>query len=175
MKRNLIRAIVAGLMLLVAVSLVSTTLGRDLLAGRQPTLGSFSLIHFAGYLFFLVMPVEVLVPYYLAEGYPGMTLVVIAVPTAIAAQLIDFGIGYLLSSSIIDKVIGRRKYQRAERAIHRYGPGAIFAFNLLPLSSPTLLLAAGMVRFPLKRAVLFSAIGLSLKYVVIVSAFTWWG
>ena len=63
------------IMLVAIIAIVGSTLGREIMAGRQPGLVSFGLIHFAGYLFFLLMPVEILVPLYLAEGHPGLVLI----------------------------------------------------------------------------------------------------
>ncbi len=174
MKRNLKHALIVALMLLGITGLVSLTLGPDLIAGRQPTLGSFTLIHFGGYLFFLVMPVEAMVPWYLAEGHAPTTIVVVAVVTAMLAQLIDYGIGYLFSERVINRVIGTRRYARAEHAINDYGRWAVLLFTLLPLSSPTLLLAAGIVRFRLRWAVGYSLLGLTAKYVGIVLLFHVW-
>ena len=38
------------------------------------------------------MPVEVLVPFYQAEGHGAMILVALSVATAIAAQIIDYAL-----------------------------------------------------------------------------------
>ena len=66
-----------------SIVLISSTIGTQLYAGHRPELWSFALVHFAGYLFFLLMPVEALVPLYQVEGYGGTTLVLIAVATAL--------------------------------------------------------------------------------------------
>ncbi len=175
MKQAKQRILAVTVVLLLATAVVSLTLGRELLSGRSPGLGSFSIIHFAGYLFFITMPVEVLVPYYQAEGHPGTLLVLIAVGTAIVAQTIDYGIGKSFSQRFIDTIIGKRRHQRAQRAVDRHGSWAIVIFNLLPLSSPILLLVAGMVRFRLSRALPYSLIGLTGKYVAIVYFFGGFG
>jgi len=39
----------------------------------------------------------VLIPFYLAEGHSGVLLIILAVSTAIVAEFIDYGIGYLAS------------------------------------------------------------------------------
>ncbi|MFQ5899593.1 MAG: VTT domain-containing protein [Candidatus Methylomirabilia bacterium] len=165
------RLAVVLLTYLIAIAIISSTLGREILAGKEPGLGSFSIIHFAGYLFFLVLPVEALVPYYQAEGHAGVVLIIIAVVTAISAQVIDYGIGYAVSQRISKDVIGQERYNRANRAVRRYGRWAILFFNLLPLSSPNVLLIAGIMRFGLTRAVSYSLLGLILKYMAIVYAF----
>lgn len=162
--------------MLAAIAVIATfTIGRELYAGRRPDLDSFAIVHFAGYLFFLLMPVEVLVPYYLAHDHPGSLLVPLAVVTAMTAQIIDYGIGYLLSDRIIGAIydfIGQKRFQKAERAMHRHGRWAVLVFNLLPLSSPNLLLAAGMLRFGLLRAMTYSFLGLTTKYAALVYMFS---
>lgn len=170
------RAVGVLLTALVAIFLVSTTLGREIYAGRTPGITSFAAIHFAGYLFFLLMPVEALVPIYQAEGHPGGMLILIAVVTAIAAQIIDYSIGRAFSDRVIDNVIGQERYDRFKAKIEKWGGWAILFFNLLPLSSPNMLLVSGMVRYSARKAFLFSAAGLIGKYVAIVYLFdaaTW--
>ncbi len=147
---------------------MSLTVGRTILSDRQPGLHGFSAVHFAGYLFFLLMPVEALVPLYLAEGHSGTVLIGLAVITALIAQVIDYGIGRAVSDEVIHNLIGHKRYERAKGAIHRHGHWAVLVFNLLPLSSPNLLLIAGVTRYGLRKAMTFSFIGLSVKYVVIV-------
>ena len=155
----------------IAIFLVSATLGRAIYGGQSPSLTSFALIHFAGYLFFLLMPVEALVPIYQGEGHAGSTLILIAIATAIAAQLIDYGIGRSIKEDSIHELIGEKRYLRFKATIDKWGGWAIFLFNLMPLSSPNMLLVAGMTRYSARRAFLYSVIGLTGKYVAIVYVF----
>jgi membrane protein DedA with SNARE-associated domain len=148
--------------------LVTATVGQDLMANRRPDLGSFALVHFAGYLFFFVMPVEVLIPFYQAEGHAGHVLVALAVSTAFVAQIIDFGIGWALSGDVIHGLLGERRHRRTQATIEKHGVWAILVFNLFPLSSPVLLLVAGMVRFSPWVALPVSLAGLTAKYLLMV-------
>jgi len=153
------------------VLLLSSTLGRQIVAGKEPGLESFSIIHFAGYLFFLVMPVEALLPYYIIQGHNPIFLLLLAVITALIAQLIDYGIGYLAPNKFIKEIIGPKKYKKSKRIIDKYGKIIIFIFNLFPLSSPIIVLVAGMMRFKLKHTIFYSFLGLVLKYSIIISIF----
>lgn len=162
------RAIAAVLGAGIAIVLISATIGTQLYAGHRPELWSFALVHFAGYLFFLLMPVEALVPLYQVEGYGGTTLVLIAVATAIAAQAIDYGIGRAVSDQVLHDLVGRDRFERFKRLIGRWGGWAILLFNLTPLSSPNMLLVAGITRYSPRRAFVLSTIGLTVKYVGIV-------
>ena len=113
------------------------------------------------------MPVEALVPIYQAEGHPGMTLVALALITAVAAQTIDYAIGYAASDRAED-FIGEERYTRFKGMIDKWGGWAILFFNLFPLSSPNMLLASGIMRYQPWKAFLFSTAGLTVKYVGIV-------
>ncbi|MGY8778643.1 MAG: hypothetical protein ACKVIN_11015 [Longimicrobiales bacterium] len=84
---NRSRVLLIVLAWLVTIVLVSSTLGHEIYSGRSPGLGSFALVNFAGYLFFLVMPIEALVPIYEAEGHAAGTLIMLAVITGLAGRL----------------------------------------------------------------------------------------
>jgi membrane protein DedA with SNARE-associated domain len=154
-----------------AIILASITIGRQIYYQRQPDIISFSLIHFAGYLFFLLMPVEILFTYYLVENYNVFILLAVALATAIVAQTIDYLVGKLVSNQIIHKFIGMKKYKKTEDYINKYGNLTVFVFNVLPLSSPILALVAGMLRYRFRNLVLYSFLGLSIKYGIIALIF----
>ena len=156
------------IMLVVIIAIVGSTIGRELIAGEPVGLVSFALIHFAGYLFFLLMPVEILVPLYLAEGHPGLVLIGLSVGTGLLAQTIDYAIGWVVSERVVDTLISREKFEKFKATFQKWGGWAIFTFNLLPLSSPNMLLVSGIMRYNRLKALLISASGLAVKYVVLV-------
>ena len=77
----------------------------------------------------------------------------------------------LVSDKIIDNLIGRRRYKRAEAKIEKYGNLTIFIFNALPLSSPVISLAAGMLRHNIRGTVIFTVLGLLVKYAALTLIF----
>lgn len=154
-----------------AITIVSLTIGKEIYGHREQNLVSFAVVNFSGYLFFLLMPVELAFVYYLKSGADVYLLNALAVSTAVAAQLLDYYIGRFFSFHIIDRLIGRHRYEKAKTEIRKYGNIAIFIFNLLPLSSPVILLAAGMLKHRLKEALFYSLAGLLLKYLIITIIF----
>ena len=170
MKKHIVRVALA-LPAIITIAFVSYWLGQEIVEGRSPSLWSFALIHFAGYLFFLLMPVEALVPIYQLEGHAGATLIIIAVSTAIAGEVIDYCIGRAVSHRVIHNMIGEMLYDRFKGSIEKWGGWAILFFNLFPLSSSVLSLVAGMMRYSARRALLYSLAGLTLKYFTIVYLF----
>jgi membrane protein DedA with SNARE-associated domain len=153
-----------------AILLVSFTVGRELYADKTESIFSFALIHFAGYLFFLLMPVELAFVFYL-PFYPTHSVVLVALFTAVAAQVIDYYIGRLIRPNRIFELMGKKRIVKAERNIQRYGIFTILVFNLFPLSSPLIALAAGMLKFNFRKFILVSALGLLVKYAVLSLCF----
>ena len=165
--RDNLRLIIFIVGLLVGIYLVSSIIGSSILKGTQPTISSFIFIHFSGYLFFILSPVELFFLYLISLDYNPFLLIFLAVITAMLAQLIDYIIGYFLSDRFIVDVLGEKKYEKSKKRIEKYGNLTIFLFNLLPLSSPIIALVAGMLRYKLKKVLLYSFAGLFFKYIII--------
>ncbi len=149
------------------ISLLSILLRNALATGEETTLLTFSAMHFAGYLFFIISPVEILYVHMLNQGHPVFSLYGLALGTALLAQAIDYAMGRAFSDTVIHRIIGEKKYRRNLRRIETYGGWTIFVFCLLPLSSPIVILVAGMIRYSLFRVFVFSTVGLALKYGVL--------
>ncbi len=153
-----------------AICLISFTIGRELFADKTESIFSFGLIHFSGYLFFLLMPVELAFVYYLSYC-SHLELILLALSTAIFAQCIDYYIGKLIRPKRIFELLGPKRMIKAERQINKFGLLIIFVFNLFPLSSPIIALAAGMVKFRFGRFLMASGAGLLLKYGIMTLIF----
>lgn len=166
-KLNIKRIIVVVFFATIAIGIASATIGSEIYGFTKQSFTSFAIINFSGYLFFLIMPVELAFVYYLHSHLSIFLLNIVALSTAIGAQLVDYCIGRWLSASFIDNMVGRHRYEKAEEEIRKYGNIAIFLFNLLPLSSPIILLAAGMLKHPLRQALIYSLLGLTAKYLLI--------
>jgi membrane protein DedA with SNARE-associated domain len=167
-----LRYSLAFLFAIAAIAIASMTIGRDIYYGsRDQGLLSFAIVNAAGYLFFLFMPVEIAFIYYLQGDINVIALNVVALGTALFSQTIDYSIGVLLSDKIIDSFIGRHRYEKAEDRLRKYGNIAIFVFNALPLSSPVISLAAGMLRHRIRDAIIFTVAGLVFKYLLLTLIF----
>jgi len=130
---------------------------------------TFSILNFAGHLFFVFLPgEEIMFLYFLSTGINMGFVLFLAVATAICAQAIDYLIGKTASTQIIDRLVKPQKLKIAENYVNKHGALVIFFFNLTPLSSPILLLAAGILRYNFKKAMIWSIIGLTVKYAMII-------
>jgi membrane protein DedA with SNARE-associated domain len=166
------RIIIAVLLVIAAIVIASMTVGRDIYNGsRDEGMLSFAIVNACGYLFFLFMPVEVAFIYYLQGDMSVLALNAVAIGTALFSQAIDYSIGLLVSNSFIDKFIGRKRYENAEARIEKYGNLTIFVFNALPLSSPVISLAAGMLRHRIRDTVICTVLGLMVKYLALTLIF----
>ena len=169
---NFKRLIVVVVLIVLMTVIASLTIGRDIYESNEKSMLSFAIVNFSGYLFFfLIMPVELPFIYYLRTGYDPLILNMVALGTAMSAQVIDYLIGYFFSKGIIDWLIGRRRYEKAETEIRNYGNMTLLLFNFLPFSSPVISLAAGMLKYRAKEAVFFSLAGLICRYMLLTLIF----
>lgn len=167
-KANIIRLSLIVVMAAVAITIVSLTVARDIYYGSEGKgMLSFAIVNFSGYLFFLIMPVELAFIYYVTAEANLLTLNSIAITTAMLSQAVDYLIGYTFSTKIINRMIGKERYEKAESRIMRYGNFVIVLFNALPLSSPVISLSAGMLKYRVKEAIFYTFLGLFFKYLVL--------
>lgn len=169
-KKKFYKIIFFSITTIVALTIVAFTVGREIYDEKSESIVSFGLVHFSGYLFFLLMPVEMAFVYYLSY-FREIELVGVAMGTAFAAQLIDYLIGYSFSTKFIQSFVGENRIAKSEKYIRKYGNVTILVFNLFPLSSPVIALVAGMLKYSLKDLILFSVIGLTLKYIILCLIF----
>ncbi|HWR99168.1 MAG TPA: VTT domain-containing protein [Prolixibacteraceae bacterium] len=169
---NIKRLVIVVLLIVIATAIASLTVGRDIYYGfTGHGMLSFAIVSLAGYLFFFFIPVEIAFIFYLTSGENFLLLNAVALGTALLSQSVDYLIGYSISSKIIDQLIGRRRYMKAEQEIRKYGNISIFVFNFLPLSSPVISLAAGMLKHRIKDALIYTILGLALKYAILTLIF----
>jgi len=150
---------------------ISFTFGKSVLEGKKPTLLSFASINLAGYLFFITLPVEVLIPYYLFHNFNPFLVFTIAMVTALISQSIDYGIGHIFPKDYIKEMIGEKRYKNSVKKVKKHGDKVIFIFNLFPLSSPIIMLAAGIMGYKYKKAILIICLGLKIKYLFLILVF----
>jgi len=171
-RAQITRIIIAVLLVAAAITIASLTMGRDIYYGsRDEGMLSFAIVNACGYLFFLFMPVEVAFVYYMQGDISVMALNAVAISTALFSQSIDYAIGVLVSNKFIDNFIGRKRYEKAEAKIEKYGNLTIFIFNALPLSSPVISLAAGMIRHRIRDTIICTVLGLIVKYAALTLIF----
>ncbi len=169
---NYRRLTIVILLVILTTVIASLTIGRDIYESGEKSILSFAIVNFTGYLFFfLFMPVELAFVYYLRTGYDPLVLNLVAISTAFASESIDYLIGYFFSTRIIDQLIGRKRYEKAEEEIRKYGNWAILVSNVLPLSSPVISLAAGMLKYRIREAIFFTFTGIVLRYLLLTLIF----
>src|SRR3989338_1011041 len=157
---------------IIAILIASYYVGTSVYSGNQPTLLSFGIINFLGYLFFLLMPVEILFVSYLALDANITSIFIVTMATAFIAEIVDYAIGYAVSAQFISKIIEKKRYEQYEGKINKYGFLVIFVFNCLPLASSVVSLAAGMVRYKPGKFLFYTLTGLAAKYLAVILIFS---
>lgn len=135
--------------------------------GETINIQTFALVNFAGYLFITMTFVEVLFAQIILLGGNPLTFTMVAIITGLLSLSTDYLIGHTFSRAVLNKIISEKKLEKYQQRIEKYGNPIIFTFNVLPLSSPLLTLAAGLIRYDYKKLMIYSALGLVIKYVAI--------
>lgn len=159
--------IVAFFGLLLGSTILFLPLLDTFLSGDALSIQSYALINFTSYLFFTMTFIELLFAQMVRLGTNPFLLVFVAVTTSLLALTVDYFIGFFFSKSFLSKIITEKKLDKYRGTIEKYGNPAIFVFNVFPLSSPMLTLAAGIVRYDFRKVLLFSSLGLVIKYSAI--------
>lgn len=166
------RIIVYSIGILAGIVVLSIVLHRIIVLDEEPSLRTFSLLHFSGYLFFIFSPVELLYINMPDLRVMMWDMVSLAVGSALLAQTIDYGIGETFSEFVIQQIIGEKRYRKYLGRIKRYGDVTILLFCLLPLSSPVVALVAGMIQYGILRVLILSTLGLTAKYILLAYLFS---
>jgi membrane protein YqaA with SNARE-associated domain len=151
--------------------ILGSAIYSSITTGQNITLREFSIIHFLGYLFFILTSPEILFILAINQGQNPIIFTITAVITALLAQTIDYGIGRFMSRSFIFHIIKRKKYQRMKNKINKYSGWVVLFFNISPFSSPLILLTAGMIRYKYTSAMKYSFFGLLIKYIILALVF----
>jgi membrane protein DedA with SNARE-associated domain len=162
------RWLIILLNIIVVLIIFYLLIGESINSREPPDTISFAFIVFAGYLFFIIMPVEVAFIYFAETGDMNIGLLIaMTVTLAMISQSLDYTVGHHASASTIQKLVSPGRFAKAKSFLQRYGKIIIFLFNTLPLSSPILSLAAGVLNYPFRNVFFISASGLVIKYSVI--------
>jgi membrane protein DedA with SNARE-associated domain len=135
-------------------------------------LPTYALVNFLSYLFITMTFIELLFTRLVMLGANPYLMVLIAVSTALVALTLDYLAGYFLSKTLLTKFFSEKKIDKYKKKLEKYGNYVIFAFNFLPLSSPLLTLAGGLIRYKYKKIMLYSFLGLATKYILIAVIIT---
>jgi membrane protein YqaA with SNARE-associated domain len=160
------------LAVLIGLILISLTYGNSFFENTPLSFESFILLHFMGYLFFLLMPVEGIFLYYLTEGYSPIPLLIAAILSASLGQLVDYLIGKLVNEKFARDFVGKIKYKNFKSKINKYGSLIIFIFSVSLLPSSIIAFLLGVIKSDWKRVYLYSLLGLTIKYVIVLLFFT---
>lgn len=111
---------------------------------------------------------EVVLGALLVSGWSPVTLVLVATAGNVLGSLINYGLGYWASLSLIKKWLRLTdaEFTRAERRFKRWGTAAL-CFAWVPVVGDPLTVLAGILRIRLLWFVLLVTLGKGLRYVVL--------
>ena len=160
-------------MLLFSGSAAATYLVQALRLFVMNDLGSLSplsvfYLSFIGGLFFVPGPTEVLYATAIVRGGPILLTFVSVIAGTILSHWINYAVGMKFSTLML-RLVSKKKVYRMRRVINRYGSYAIILFVLSPLPSGTLAVALGLAKYNVRRFLTLMFAGFIAKYLVITA------
>ena len=159
--------LVGFLGLLIGSIILFIPLLNTFLSGESVNVYIYALISFTSYLFFTTTFIELLFVQLIRLGANPFIFTLVAVFSALLALSFDYLIGLLFSKNVLSRFISKKKIEKYQSKIEKYGDPVIFIFNVFPLASPLLTLAAGIMRYNKRRIFIYSFLGLVIKYSAI--------
>ena len=163
------------LLLVIAITIILFFYGRS--PERIASLKNYQ--YFGAFLISLIGNATVLLPgivlpiltglgvyFYKANGLVGPILVGLAGSTGAAIGEL---VGYVAGYSGRRIVTRNRRYEKMTDGVKRWGSLAIFTLALVPLFFDVVGIAAGVLRFPIWKFILFCWLGRTVLYVLFIT------
>lgn len=111
-------------------------------------------------MFLLVIPSWLLM-IVVVKAYGVVGGSILAVFAVFVASTVGYVIGRYVSRFTMYRLLGRKKEERLERLVDKYGVGVVFLFRLAPfLSNDAISFVGGMVRMPYRRFIMATLAGI---------------
>ncbi len=134
-------------------------------------LGLFFLTSFGG-LFFVTVPIEPLFFKALDSGLVPVLCYLSLMCGAVLSYTIDYTIGFF-ASSFVRKVVPIKEFYRTKATINKYGPKAIFFFNMIGFGSQQLVTVLGVMRYNRTRLFTLAFLGQTAKWFILWFAYVY--
>lgn len=125
-------------------------------------LGLFYLV-FLGSLFFISIPAEFSILYYLSLGHNPVWIILITILANLMGHIVDYFFGRLFGESLIRFFI-KSKFDGLKGIFEKIGGGIIVGGNILPFGTEIIVLVVGSIKYNFKKFLIYSLIGMTIKY-----------
>jgi len=136
---------------------------------KRSYLGVF-LITFFGNTFLLGYPGEVLFLSFLEFGYNVFSLILVELTASMIAQVLNYYFGYFLEKTFFKRFYKKKDMDYIESKINQSKYAIIF-LNVPPVPGDILTVFLGMVKYDVKKTMIYTIIGKLIKYFFLIMFF----
>ena len=119
-----------------------------------------------GALFFITIPFEVLIIYYISLGYNIYLISIVALIGATLGLLANYGFGMMLGKHTL-KHIFKDNYDKLKGWVDKYGGVFLFLGNLIPSPIEPATVIYGAARYPIRQFIVYSLLGRMIKIILL--------
>jgi membrane protein YqaA with SNARE-associated domain len=125
-------------------------------------LGLFYLV-FLGSLFFISIPAEFSILYYLSLGHNPILVIAVTILGNILGLTVDYFFGRLFGESLI-RFFVKNKFDGLKGLLDKIGGGVLLVGNILPVGTELIVLVVGSIKYNFKKFLIYSLVGMTIKY-----------
>jgi membrane protein YqaA with SNARE-associated domain len=127
-------------------------------------LGLFYLTFF-GSLFFISIPAELSILYYLSLGHNPVIVIIITIIGNLSGHILDYLFGMAFGENLLTFFLKGNKIYWIKGVFEKIGGLIIVIANILPFGAEIVVLVLGAIRYNFKKFLIYSVIGMTTKYV----------
>jgi membrane protein DedA with SNARE-associated domain len=116
-----------------------------------------------GSLFFISIPSELSMLYYLSLGHNPVWVIIITVLGNLTGLSFDYLFGRIFGEGLIRFFI-KNKFDVLKGLFDKIGGGVIVAGNIIPYGTEILALTVGSMKYKFKKYIIYAAIGITIKF-----------
>jgi membrane protein DedA with SNARE-associated domain len=125
-------------------------------------LGLFYLTFF-GSLFFISIPAELSILYYLGLGHNPALVIIITIIGNLSGHIVDYMFGRVFGENLINYFL-KNRFDGLRGIFDKIGGGIIIVGNILPFGSEVIVIVAGSIKYNFKKFLIYSVVGMTVKY-----------
>lgn len=131
------------------------------------TLRGLFYVSFFGSLFFIMLPIEVFLIYFMSFGHNKLLVLATVIAGNLAGLVIDYLIGFVIGGKILKRFL-KEHHESFNKKLKKVGSFIVVIGNIIPFPIELASVFLGTVRFGILRFILFTFIGRVVRYTILI-------
>lgn len=136
------------------------------------TLKGLFYVSFFGSLFFIMLPIEVFLFYFMSSGHSKILVLATVIAGNIAGLVVDYLIGFLIGGRLLRRFF-EEHHETFKRKLEKVGSFIVVLGNIIPFPIELASVFLGTMRFGIARFVLLTLAGRVVRYSILLVGYSY--